>query len=84
LRQEYRINPGARNPGENIDEGVGHMNKKYFVIGVLSLAVLSLSLAGMAFAQGQPPPPSEYPYGPDMMNGYGGHDYGIRNDGMGR
>ena len=39
------------------------------------LAVLTLSLAGYAYAQGQPPPPGEYPYGPDMMNGYGGYDY---------
>ena len=59
------------------------MNKKYIVIGVLSLAVLSLSLAGMAFAQGQPPPSSEYPYGPDMMDGYGGHDYEMMGYGFG-
>ncbi len=59
------------------------MNKKFIVIAVLSLAVLTLSLAGYAFAQGQPPPPREYPYGPDMMNGYGGYDYEMMGTGYG-
>jgi hypothetical protein len=59
------------------------MNKKFIVIAVLSLAVLTLSLAGYAFAQGQPPPPGEYPYGPDMMNGYGGYDYEMMGTGYG-
>jgi hypothetical protein len=51
------------------------MNKKVVVIAVLSLAVLTLSLAGYAFAQGQPPSSREHPYGFDMMNGYGGYDH---------
>ena len=49
------------------------MNKKLIVISVLSLVVLTLGLAGYAYAQGQSSPPDEYPYGPDMMDGYGGH-----------
>jgi len=59
------------------------MNRKFFVIAVLSIAVLTLSLAGYAFAQGQPPPPREYPYGLDMMNEYGGHDDGMMGSGYG-
>ena len=53
------------------------MNKKFIGIGVLSLVVLTLSLAGFAYAQGQPPQGREYPYGSDMMDGYDGHDYGM-------
>lgn len=49
------------------------MNKKLIVVGVLSLVVLTLGLAGYAYAQGQSSPPDEYPYGPDMMDGYSGH-----------
>ena len=65
------------------------MNKKLIVVGVLSLVVLTLGLAGYAYAQGQSSPPDEYPYGPDMMDGYGGHvdemmgsGYGMMGSGM--
>ncbi|MGB5845431.1 MAG: hypothetical protein WBG94_13365 [Anaerolineales bacterium] len=59
------------------------MNKNIIVIGVLSLVVLTLGLAGYAYAQGQPPLPSDYPYGPEMMNGYDGHDDGMMGSGYG-
>ena len=59
------------------------MNRKFIVISVLSLAVLTLGLAGYALAQGQPPPQVEYPHGPDMMNGYGGHDHEMMGYGYG-
>lgn len=52
------------------------MNKKFIGIGVLSLVVLTLGLAGFAYAQGQPPQGREYPYGPDMMGGFGGYGMG--------
>lgn len=65
------------------------MNKNLIVIGALSLVVLTLGLVGYAFAQGQPPSQSDYPYGPDMMNAYGdyhdeimGNGYGMMGYGM--
>ena len=65
------------------------MNKNFIVIGVLSLLILTLGLAGYAFAQGQPPWVGDYPFGPEMMNGYGNyHDemmdngYGMMGSGM--
>jgi len=59
------------------------MKKNFILIAVLSLAVITLSLVGYAFAQGQPPPPREYPTGPDMMNEYGGYDYETMSYGYG-
>ena len=59
------------------------MNKNFIVIGALSLFVLTLGLAGYAYAQDQPPQPGDYPYGTDMMNEYGGHDYGMMGSGFG-
>jgi hypothetical protein len=59
------------------------MNKKFIGIGVLSFVVLTLGLAGFAYAQGQPPQGQDYPYGSEMMNGYDGHDYGMMGDGYG-
>jgi hypothetical protein len=59
------------------------MNKKFIGIGVLSLVVLTLGLAGFAYAQGQPSPDRDYPYGTDMMNGFDGHDYGRMGYGYG-
>jgi hypothetical protein len=57
------------------------VNKNLIGIGLLSLSVITLSIVGYAFAQVQPPPPSGYQYGPDMMNGYGGHDHGMMGSG---
>jgi hypothetical protein len=59
------------------------MNKNLIVIGVLSLVILTLSLAGYVSAQGQPPPAGDYPYGTDMMGGYGVHGYGMMGYGYG-
>ena len=59
------------------------MNKRFIGIALLSLSVITLSLVGYAFAQGQPPQPSEYPFGLDMMNEYGGHDDGKMGSGYG-
>ncbi len=35
------------------------------------------------YPQDQTSPPSEYPYGPDMMDGYGGYGFGMMGDGYG-
>lgn len=51
------------------------MNKFLLVVGILSIAVLTLGVAGFAYAQGQTPPAPEYPYGPGMMGDYAGHGY---------
>lgn len=59
------------------------MNKRIIGIGVLSLVVLTLGLAGFAYAQGQPPQARDYPVGSDMMTGYGDHDYGMMGNGYG-
>ena len=59
------------------------MKKKFILIAGLSLTVIALSLVGYAFAQGQPPPPREYPTGPDMMNKFSGYDYETMGDGYG-
>jgi hypothetical protein len=59
------------------------MKKKFILIAGLSLTVITLSLVGYAFAQGQPPPPREYPTGSDMMNEFGGYDYETMGDGYG-
>lgn len=65
------------------------MNKNLIVIGVLSLVVLTLGLAGYVSAQGQPPQPGDYPLGPEMMNGFSnyhdemmGNGYGMMGYGM--
>lgn len=59
------------------------MKTKIILIAGLSLTVLSLGLVGYAFAQGQPPPPREYPAGQDMMNEFSGYDYEMMGDGFG-
>ena len=59
------------------------MKKKFILIAGLSLTVITLSLVGYAFAQGQPPPPRQYPTGSDMMNEFGGYDYETMGDGYG-
>ena len=51
------------------------MHKSLLVAGILSIAVLTLGLAGFAYAQDQTPPAPEYPYGPGMMGDYAGHGY---------
>ena len=51
------------------------MQKILFVVGVLSIAVLTLSVAGFAYAQSQTPPTPEYP-GYGMMGGGYGRGYG--------
>lgn len=47
------------------------MKKTLLIVAVLSVTVLTLGLAGYAYAQVQTP---EYPYGPGMMGNY--DDYG--------
>lgn len=46
------------------------MKKTLLIVAVLSVTVLTLGLAGYAYAQDKTP---EYPYGPGMMGAYGGH-----------
>jgi hypothetical protein len=72
-----KIKSWSLNPKRIDIEGVSNMNKKFIGIAVLGFIVLTLSLAGFAYAQGQPPHGREYPFGSDMMNGYDEHDYGM-------
>ena len=57
------------------------MNKFLLVVGILSIAVLTLGVAGFAYAQSQNPPAPEYPYGPGMMGDY--DEYGYAHGMMG-
>jgi hypothetical protein len=57
------------------------MNKTIIGIGLLSLVVITLGLASFAYAQGRPPQTRDYPYGMDMMNGYGNPDIGMMGNG---
>lgn len=52
------------------------MKKILLVTGILSIAVLTLGVAGFAYAQSQTPPAPEYPYGPGMMGAYDGYGNG--------
>jgi len=47
------------------------MKKIIIGIAVLSVAILTLGVAGFAFAQNQTPPTPDYPEGPGMMGGHG-------------
>jgi hypothetical protein len=53
------------------------MKKTLLIVAVLSITVLTLGVAGYAYAQDQT---LEYPYGPDMMGDYDGYGHGMMGD----
>jgi len=53
------------------------MKKILLVIGILSIALLTLGVAGFAYAQSQTPLTPEYPYGAGMMGDSGGIGHGM-------
>lgn len=66
------------------------MKKTLIGVVIIGIAVLTLGTAGFAYAQGQTPPPPEYPNGPGMMEDHYGYgmmgwngEYGSMHDAMG-
>jgi hypothetical protein len=53
------------------------MKKILLVVGLLTIAVLTLGVAGFAYAQNQTPPAPEYPFGSGMMGSYNGYGRGM-------
>ena len=53
------------------------MKKTLLIVAILSIAVLTLGVAGYAYAQDQTPHAPEYPYGLGMMEDYDGYDHGM-------
>lgn len=58
------------------------MKKILIGITMLSIAALTLGVAGYVYAQGQTPPTPDYPYGRGMIGGYDGYGHGMMGSGM--